>query len=195
MGVMRSSVDRSSPPRSITDLGGSAVSSLDIQHWILFPQAIEGLVMSMNNARPAVLSISFVVFIVVCYFVGVVLRLPPVDYVEAISIQYNLRHHLKSDAPGPPNFWYRIWWWLRPSGAPPIQWTQVVGKLTPRPSDAAKSDVTLPVELHHAVRHIAARNLTPAIQNKVPPHSSTIANSLSKTSPHAWRLTSLTARR
>jgi len=59
-------------------------------YWLFFPEFFKIFLVKSNNANVAILTAAFFVFVVICYFVGVVLQLPSVDRVDAISIQYNL---------------------------------------------------------------------------------------------------------
>jgi hypothetical protein len=109
--------------------------------WLPYPDSVESFLVSVKNANPILLSIGFVVFIVISYFVGVVLRLPPVDHVDTISMEWNLRDLLRRTrarkAKGSErlnskrsSFLSCLWCWIKPSGPPSLRWKQIIDDLS-----------------------------------------------------------------
>lgn len=66
--------------------------------WLVFPASIEKSIPSVNAPISGLLTVSFATFVVIGYFVGVVLRLPSVDAIDAVSVDYNLRRKLRSES-------------------------------------------------------------------------------------------------
>jgi hypothetical protein len=134
--------------------------------WLLFPIPVETFMAGVSHSDSALLLILFLVFLMICYFVGVALRLPPVDYVELISVEYGLRRRLVAKSrdlppqlqPVPTWFlkapWYKkLWTWIWPAAPRFIPFSEVSATLgAPAPTPPAD-------ELRDAVRQIAADTL------------------------------------
>ncbi len=63
--------------------------------WILAPVPTKELAGKIGGASTPIITISFAVVIVLCYFTGVVLRLPSVDKIDIFSIEYKLRREFR----------------------------------------------------------------------------------------------------
>lgn len=135
-----------------------------ILFWLLFPSVVEPFVFSLNQVNGGVLAVGFTVFVVICYFVGVVLRLPSVDNIDAVSIQLRVRAELKKLKPDLPSG-RPLRHWFRLAGPDAVLWEDVKDSLSPAPSDEWMKSTALPKEFHKAVRYIAARNLEAVVKN------------------------------
>ncbi|MCP3995777.1 MAG: hypothetical protein GY722_12025 [bacterium] len=97
--------------------------------WILAPVPTKELAGKVGGASTPVITISFAVFIVLCYFTGVVLRLPSVDKIDIFSIEYKLRREFRRQSSGTrgetprssmrvSDFFTALKLWLRPIDDP-----------------------------------------------------------------------------
>ncbi len=64
--------------------------------WLVMPGPVEHLMGNIKDANAAVITVLFTVFVVLCYFTGVVIRLPSVDNVDDASVEYALNKELVS---------------------------------------------------------------------------------------------------
>lgn len=133
--------------------------------WLFFPPAFEELPSALKGANPAVTAVVFTVFIVVCYFVGVVLRLPSVDHIDRVSIEHQLRRKLKSGVTDQRGIVGKITDWFRPNGSQPMKYSDVTSLLTPAPS-SPPADTS--IDFRSWFRKMAAANLRPAAST-IPP--------------------------
>lgn len=150
--------------------------------WLPFPSHVESWLYNFVHGETTSLVIVSLIFLLVSYFVGVALRLPPVDYVDSISMEYLLhRQLLATKAIVPSHWWGRIWRWITIRSPFAIRLDQIdpvavplVGRLNtlPASSNNRQNDGTFVASVRvEAASHLAAHCDDSTGQQQLPKNS------------------------